>query len=58
VPLWFELDDFDAALARAENLKAEIVRPCHRNPPEGDGGPNHQQMEIGDLSCSKMRIIG
>jgi len=43
VLLWFEVDDFDAALARAAELEAEIVLPRHRNPPEseGDGGPNH-----------------
>jgi hypothetical protein len=41
VLLWFELDDFDAAQARATELKAEIVQPRHRNPPDGDGGPNH-----------------
>jgi len=25
--LWFEVDDFDAAVARAEKLKAEVLRP-------------------------------
>src|SRR5215470_14018132 len=32
VLLWFEVDDFDAATARAEELKAEVVKPRHRNP--------------------------
>lgn len=41
VLLWFEVDDFDAAMDRATRLKAEVVRPTHRNPPSGDGGPNH-----------------
>jgi predicted enzyme related to lactoylglutathione lyase len=27
VILWFELDDFDAAAARAEQMKVEVVRP-------------------------------
>ena len=26
--------------ARAEALGAEVIMPRHRNPPEGDGGPN------------------
>jgi hypothetical protein len=39
VLLWFELDDFESAVARAEVIKA--VKPRHRNPPSGDGGPNH-----------------
>ena len=29
--LWFELEDFDAAVARAEALKAEIIKPRHRS---------------------------
>src|SRR5213595_3539699 len=40
VLLWLEIDDFDAAVARAEKLKAEIVMPRHRNPLDGNGGPN------------------
>ena len=39
VLLWFELDDFDSAVARAEVMKA--VKARHRNPPSGDDGPNH-----------------
>src|SRR5213083_2953223 len=39
VLLWFEIDDFDAAVARAAELNAEIVLPPHRNPPTGAGGP-------------------
>lgn len=41
VLLWFEVDDFDAAVARAMELKAEVRLPKHRNPPSGEGGPNH-----------------
>jgi hypothetical protein len=44
VLLWFELDDFDAALSRAEDMKAEVVMPRHRNPPDGNGGPNHWEI--------------
>jgi catechol 2,3-dioxygenase-like lactoylglutathione lyase family enzyme len=29
--LWFEIDDFDAALARATELKAEVIRPRYRH---------------------------
>jgi predicted enzyme related to lactoylglutathione lyase len=49
VLLWFEIDDIDAAIARATELKAEIVMPRHRNPPEGDGGPNHWEIWLRDL---------
>jgi hypothetical protein len=39
--LWFQVGDFEATMARAQELRAEIVLPRHRNPSEGDGGPNH-----------------
>jgi len=48
VLLWFEIDDFDAAIARAGELKAEVVLPRHRNPPDGDGGPNHWEIWLRD----------
>ena len=48
VLLWFEIHDFDAAIARAAELKAEIVQPRHRNPPNGDGGPNHWECWLRD----------
>jgi len=48
VLLWFETADFDAALARAEAMNAEIVMPRHRNPPDGDGGPNHWECWMRD----------
>jgi hypothetical protein len=48
VLLWFELDDFDAAVARAIEMDAEIILPRHRNPPEGDGGPNHWECWLRD----------
>jgi catechol 2,3-dioxygenase-like lactoylglutathione lyase family enzyme len=48
VLLWFEVDDFDAAHARAMELQPEIVLPRHRNPPDGDGGPNHWEIWLRD----------
>lgn len=48
VLLWFELHDFHAAVRRAEVMGAEVVRPTHRNPPSGDGGPNHWECWIRD----------
>jgi catechol 2,3-dioxygenase-like lactoylglutathione lyase family enzyme len=48
VLLWFEIDDFEAAIARVAELKAEIVLPRHRNPPDGDGGPNHWECWLRD----------
>jgi len=39
VVLWFQVDDFDAAVARARGLGAEIVLEPHVN-------PNHQHREI------------
>jgi catechol 2,3-dioxygenase-like lactoylglutathione lyase family enzyme len=49
VLLWFEIDDFDAALTRVAELKPDIVLPCHRNPPDRDGGPNHWEIWLRDL---------
>src|SRR3954466_2477058 len=48
VALWFEVTDFDAAVARARALGAEIVRPAHRNPPDGPGGPAHRELWLRD----------
>lgn len=48
VLLWFEIDDFDAAVGRANELGAETIRPRHRNPPDGDGGPNHWELWLRD----------
>src|SRR5262249_44605234 len=48
VLLWFETDDFDAAVARATALEAEVGMPPHRNPPDGDGGPNHREIWLRD----------
>ena len=49
VALWFEVDDFDAAIGRAQALEAEIVLPPHRNPPNGPGGPDHREVWLRDL---------
>jgi catechol 2,3-dioxygenase-like lactoylglutathione lyase family enzyme len=48
VLLWFEIDDFDAAISRANEMKVEFVLPKHRNPPSGDGGPNHWECWLRD----------
>src|SRR5262249_9032575 len=49
VLLWFEVDAFDAAVARANQMHVEVVLPRHRNPPDGDGGPNHWEIWVRDL---------
>jgi catechol 2,3-dioxygenase-like lactoylglutathione lyase family enzyme len=46
--LWFEVDDFDGAVARAVEMGAEVVMPRHQNPPDGRGGPNHWELWIRD----------
>jgi len=43
VLLWFQLDDFDAAVARARALKAEIIEEPHVNP-----APNHREIWLKD----------
>ena len=48
VLLWFELDDFEAAAARAAQMGVEVVLPRHRNPPDGGGGPNHWELWVRD----------
>lgn len=48
VLLWFETDDFDAAVARATALGATVWRAPHRNPPAGDGGPDHREIWLRD----------
>ncbi len=52
--LWFEVDDFDAAIPRAEALGAEVILPRHRNPLDGDGGPNHWEIWLRDLDGYKV----
>jgi catechol 2,3-dioxygenase-like lactoylglutathione lyase family enzyme len=48
VLLWFEVDDFNAAVARAVEMDAKIFKPAHRNPPTGQGGPNHWECWLRD----------
>jgi catechol 2,3-dioxygenase-like lactoylglutathione lyase family enzyme len=48
VLLWFEIDDLDAALGRAKELRAQVLMPKHRNPPSGEGGPNHWECWLRD----------
>lgn len=47
VLLWFEVDDYNAAVARAAELKAPIILR-RRNPPQGNGGPNHWECWLRD----------
>jgi hypothetical protein len=47
--LWFEIDDFDAVIARADEMGAEVVMAPHRNPPDGSGGPNHRECWLRNL---------
>jgi catechol 2,3-dioxygenase-like lactoylglutathione lyase family enzyme len=49
VLLWFETDEFDAAVARVRELEAPILLDVHRNPPDGSGGPNHREIWLRDL---------
>jgi catechol 2,3-dioxygenase-like lactoylglutathione lyase family enzyme len=43
VLVWFEVDDFDAAVARATELQAPVVLPVHRN-----SGPRHRELWLRD----------
>ncbi len=43
VLLWFEVDDFDAAVERARALKATVVEEPHVNP-----APQHREMWLRD----------
>ena len=50
VLVWFEVDDFDDALARTTALAVNVVLAPHRNPPEGEpGGPAHREFWFKDL---------
>src|SRR5205823_12820132 len=48
VLLWFEVHDFEAIIERAKEMGVEIIIPRHRNPPDGNGGPNHWECWIRD----------
>jgi hypothetical protein len=43
VVLWFQLDDFDAAVTRARTLKAEIIEGPYVNP-----APQHRELWLRD----------
>jgi catechol 2,3-dioxygenase-like lactoylglutathione lyase family enzyme len=46
--LWFEVDDFDAVEARSREMGVEVVLARHRNPADGNGGPNHWELWVKD----------
>jgi catechol 2,3-dioxygenase-like lactoylglutathione lyase family enzyme len=48
VLLWFEVEDFDAVFQRSTEMGIEVVLPRQRNPPDGDGGPNHWELWLRD----------
>lgn len=50
VLVWFgEVSDFDGVVERVAQLDAPVVRPPHRNPPEGRGnGPGHREIWVTD----------
>jgi catechol 2,3-dioxygenase-like lactoylglutathione lyase family enzyme len=48
VLLWFEVDDLEDVLQRSTEMGVEIVMPRHRNPPDGNGGPNHWECWMRD----------
>ena len=48
VLLWFEVDDFEAVVQRSTDMGVEIIMPRHRNPPDGNGGPNHWECWMRD----------
>ena len=56
VLLWFEVDDLDACLARAFDMNVRIVKPKHRNPPSGEGGPNHWECWLLDPDGYKVVV--
>jgi catechol 2,3-dioxygenase-like lactoylglutathione lyase family enzyme len=43
VLLWFEVSDFDAAVARARSLRAQIIQEPHVNP-----NPQHREIWLRD----------
>ena len=48
VLLWFEVDDFEELVQRAAAMGVDIIMPKHRNPPDGNGGPNHWECWMRD----------
>lgn len=58
VLLWLgEVSDFDGVVARAEQSMTTLVRPPHRNPPEGRGnGPGHREIWPRDPDAAKPNV--
>jgi catechol 2,3-dioxygenase-like lactoylglutathione lyase family enzyme len=48
VLLWFEVDDFEAVLARAAEMNVEILIPRLRNPPDTRWNPFHWECWMRD----------
>jgi predicted enzyme related to lactoylglutathione lyase len=50
VVIWLgETADFDGAIARAAEVRATVIHPPFRNPPEGEGnGPGHRETWLKD----------
>jgi hypothetical protein len=57
VLLWFETADFDAVNERATSMNVEVVMPKHRNPPDGNGGPNHWELWLRDLDGYTVVVV-
>jgi catechol 2,3-dioxygenase-like lactoylglutathione lyase family enzyme len=53
VLLWFEVDDFDAAVERARSLRAQVVEEPHVNP-----APGHREMWLRDPDGYLVVIAG
>jgi len=53
IVLWFEVDDFDAAVGRARSLRAQVVEEPHVNPQAG-----HREMWIRDPDGYVVVIAG
>lgn len=53
VLLWFEVDDFDAAVGRARSLRAQFVEEPHVNP-----NAQHREMWIRDPDGYVVVIAG
>ena len=53
VVLWFQTDDFDAAVERARRLEAEVVKDVHFNP-----APRHREIWFRDPDGYVLVIAG
>ncbi len=52
VLLWFEVDDFDAAVGRARALGAEVIQDVHVNP-----APGHHELWLRDFDGYVVVIV-